>query len=217
MKNKLKTWSGETLLEVVIAVSVLMIVMAPASALFVNLIQNTALKRDNATASYRAEDGLEVLRGMRDSNLRNFSSKKSVCWNTKPEYGNIDDCQNPSNKILAGIYRLEENPVTLEWTLKLEINGELSLKLDSQDSQQDDFYRLLFYPVTSSYNYTSGDITPFYRQITIEYLEFKNPPTGTDWTSGDDAMKVTSTVRFRNGSKIQEIKLGEILTKPASL
>lgn len=208
---------GETLLEVVVAVSVLMIVMGPASGAIVNSIRNTALNRDTAVASSLAKEGLEIVRNFRDSNVLRFSSNKEKCWNMKPDSAS-GDCDDPANKIGAGVYRLETDPITFQWTLN-DTNAPLSEGLNNPTA--DTFFNLLLSGGDLNlYNHTSGTPTSFYRQIEISYLEFAEPPAGApvsaQWLTGNDAMKVVSTVRFRNGTnpKPQKITMAEILTKP---
>src|SRR3989338_11488654 len=84
MKQNLLSTVAETLLEVVVAVGVLMIVLGPASATFVASVRTVGQNRNDLVAASLAEEGVEVVRNIRDSNFLKFSAKATACWNAAP-------------------------------------------------------------------------------------------------------------------------------------
>ena len=150
MRYKFSTQRGETILEAVIAISVLMIVMVPASGMVVDSIRGSAGNRDNITADDLAVSGLELVQHVRDSNFRKFSSKPE-CWDTAPDHVDITTCD--ANKILSGSYTLSADSNFSQWTFLKIQNNPLPDDFDLSDSN----YQL------------SGNQTAFYREIFMEH------------------------------------------------
>lgn len=177
MKNK-KSHSGETLIEVLMAVSVLMIVIVPASELKVKSIQNLAFNRDNLIAGTLADEGIEVISGIVITNILKFPDEIKTCWDTQPD-------KNCGNKIEDGSDILKLNTETLKWSLE---NIGVNALTDDADFGADSKYLLKLDPSTSLYNHDTGSDTGFYREIYIEH-------------EGGDKMIISSRVFFKNGNK----------------
>ncbi|MBI4994173.1 hypothetical protein HZC21_00805 [Candidatus Peregrinibacteria bacterium] len=192
MNNK-KFTSGETLIEVLLAVSVIMIALAPASGLQVQSTRNLAFNRDHLIAETLANEGIEIIRNMRDTNFLKFSAKAKECWNTKPDYDEVETCEKDINKIKPGSYILKRDIDTLKWSIE-----KLSIENISADSIPDE-YHLKLDASTQLYNHNSGDPTNFFREIYIEY-------------DGDEKMNVLSRVFFKNGIKTAIVKRSYYLT-----
>lgn len=216
-----KNNTAESLIEVIIAVSVITTILVPASGLYVTSLRNTSINRNDLIAATLAEEGLEVMRHIRDTNFLRFSPKASECWNTKPDHTDLDGCEN--NTITAGSYKLIRDNLTLKWRLENSsppLTPELikpsdsfyQLKLDLNPNPSCDSPSLAsgtpchnhFINDTHLYNHTRGTSTIFYRSITIEY--FPAPPTPTQ------GMKVISLVRYRSGTGVQNFQLITRLT-----
>lgn len=190
MNNKrFKTTAGETLIEVLMAVSVLMIALVPTAGLKVQSVQNIAFNRDHLIAETLANEGIEIIRNMRDTNALKFSEKAEECWNTKPD----SDC---GDEIKAGSYILKRDINTLKWDI--ENIGANSIP-DDFNFEEDSEYRLKLDSATQLYNHDSGDPTNFYREIYIEY-------------DGDEKMNVFSRVFFKSGAKTKIVKRSYYLT-----
>lgn len=227
-KKRYESASGETLLEVVISISVLMIAMTPASGAIISSIRNTALNRNNVIATPFAREGLAMVRFFRDSNLMNFSADKENCWNMKPK-PDLNGCSNENNKIgnTSDVtneqhFRLTTNPDTDKWDLETETADLLATpgsqgNIERYRLKQDDGLmpngelRPGFYfsppPELLGLNPIRGTDTQFFRQINIKYTDF-------DGDSVPDAMKVTAIVSFPSGTKPQFIKRSTVLFKP---
>lgn len=125
---------GETILEVVIAVSVIMVILAPASGLYIASVRTSANNRNDLTAAALAEEGIEIVRNIRDTNFIKFSNKARDCWNTVSGHTDAATCDAAANKIAEGSYQLSVNvdntsPDYLKWTLSESavIGGDAAL------------------------------------------------------------------------------------------
>ena len=198
MKNKIfktsEKHSGETLIEIIIAVGVIITILAPAAGLQVQSIRDLAFNRDYLIAETLADEGIEIIRNMRDTNFLKFPGKEKDCWNTKP-----DDSNNPSqitldtcdkNKIEAGSYILKRDIDTLKWSIK---NIGANSIPDDFNFEEDSEYRLKLDNDTQLYNHDSGELTNFFREIYVEY-------------DGENKMNVLSRVFFKNGAKTKIVK-----------
>lgn len=217
--------SGETILEVIIAVAVLMLIMAPASGLFISSTQNIATNRNNLIGASLADEGAEVVRGMRNTNFLRFSPRASDCWNAKLKKDDgadiaLSECHEPLNKIAPGFYQLNQDA---SGTWNLAGHAELHRPaLPSGDlgpydlaGPDDNFYRLLLDNTTHRYNYTAGSSTNFYRQIEIQYFNLDGIDEGG--TVDEEGMEVTSTVLFRIGTRVRSLQRVLHITKQSPL
>lgn len=209
MKNS-RHHRAETLIEVLMSLSVLMIMLVPASALNIQSIRSTAMGRHNLIATGLVEEGVGIMGGIRSTNLRRFSPKALQCWNTKPSYTDTANCELPANRIAAESYTLGGD--TLSPLLPIELSLQAApldvanpqaayeLKLDEDLTQpgcddpglpQGTPCHTHFVDDTHLYNYKRGQPSGFFREIKIEY------------PFADKAfMEVTSTVIYRSGTKI---------------
>lgn len=184
---------AETILETIIAVSLLLVVISAAAPMYVTASRSSAANRDDLIGKFLSEEGVELMQKIRDSNILRFSPKAQDCWNTKPDHTDIDTCDAPGNKIAVGIYTLEVN-----------FNEVGAVKFTQQPSALDpdnlaDEYQLKLDPVTKLYNYTQGTPTKFYREISIDYTP-----------SGD--MYVISRVFYTSGNSIRRIYFDNFLS-----
>lgn len=204
----MKKNAGETLIEVIAAVSILMIILAPVSALFTSSIRDSAYDRGRLIADSLAVSGLEVMEGLRFTNLLRFSAHGNLCWDAKPAcdegvetpdcFAIGVDCFNSENKLGDGIYRISRDPKNLKWGLESSpSNTPLSLTLDQT---ADEFFRLYHGENVDLYNHAGiGTVSSFYRQVEISHI-------------GNFAIDVTVTVRMRVGASVRQVVKTKILT-----
>lgn len=189
---------AETLIEVLIALSMFMLITAPASALIAASANLTAGNRLSLTAEGLAEEGIELMLAVRGGNILRFAPKEAECWNTKPEYTDAN-CDKADNKI---INLTEVNPLYFTIAINPASTG-LAISLVSQ---------------SSGLNRTNGSIdlagngdsafqigtSGIYREIAIKNVA---------GFSGE-ALKIISTVAYRAGGKVRTIVREQILTRP---
>ena len=183
IKNLVSRVSGETLIEIMIAVSVLMIALAPASALYIDSIKSTAANRDYLIVEALAEEGIELVKNIRDTNFLRFSAKAEECWNAKLE-ADISNCDTKT--IEKGSYKISTNA-------GLEI---MTVAFDA--AKPSDVYKLKL-DSTGLYSHNSGIDTNFYREIKLEKLD-------------TNSMFVSSRVFFKSGAKLKDIFRTTVLT-----
>ncbi len=90
---------GETLIETIIALSILSITITISGMIVGNSMQNLNQAKDRIIAVNLAREGIEAVRSIRDSNRLYYSDKKRECWNNNPN----NTCDG-TNLIPPGIY-----------------------------------------------------------------------------------------------------------------
>lgn len=226
MKNFFKHHRAETILEVIIAVAVLMVILAPASALYISSTHTIAGNRNDLIAASLAEEGIEMVRNFRDTNFLKFSPKAQECWNTKIKKDDssdiaLVDCD--SEKIATGRFRLILDPNTLEWNLEApsDPTSQLSEPLLSIPAAGNiEEYRLRSdIPTQTNPECTGGPGVPADCSVHTS-LYFAAPDAGfanrgeaslfyrqimVEYPLASE-MKVTSLVQYRRGNNIRNIK-----------
>ncbi len=126
MKNKVHkgigtSAQGFTLIETLVAISILMIAVVIPLSIVANALQSSYYARDQITAAYLAQDALEYVRSLRDSDvvaINNnhapiqswYSSLDPSCTNgTGCDVGTIDAGANKSTGAVAGPLKYEKS------------------------------------------------------------------------------------------------------------
>ncbi|MCX6723588.1 MAG: type II secretion system protein [Candidatus Staskawiczbacteria bacterium] len=165
IKTNKKTRRGFTLIELVISVFILSIAIVGIFSAFSTMTILTADNSDRLTATYLAQEGIETLRNIRDTNWLKSVSNQSFTWTT-----GIDQCITP-------------NGCEIDYTTGTGISGAWVASPWAS--------RYLYTNSSGLYNYTSTSDptkkTKFKRQIKATCL-----PAG-DCTA-DHVMKVTAQV-----------------------
>ncbi len=238
MRKFFKNRRGETLIETIIALSVLAIGITIASSSIINSIRNMSNAKNRVIAVNIAREGIEDMHNIRDTNWLLYSDRRRECWNHDPS---IIPCEGlepipPGNYV---IYRSAEN----NWKLKLSddfaltplsfVDIDLTVDSNADDTVDND---------ANIYNHVTGiddtygpetQKTPFRRYLTIEYLDddgsfeavskidepFDSINTMEEWkTLGDEdikrlnRMRLTSTVEWTQSGAIHKAELKTILT-----
>ena len=97
-KNK----KGETILETVIAVSILAIGVTLSSTLMASSLRNINTSKNRVIAVNIAREGIEAVRNIRDTNWLKFSGNARECWNHLPSgLEPLDDCLESCNGVTS--------------------------------------------------------------------------------------------------------------------
>ncbi len=181
--------SGETLIEVIIAVSVFVIIMGAAAGMHVNSIRTTAMNRNDIQAELLADDGIEFIRNILGTNFLRFAPKAGQCWNTKLTHTNIETCDQALNKIPAGSYRVAMDPTSSALPIVLSAAADFGIApFDANNPNA--WYQIKLDDQLNFYNYHRGTDSVFFHTIQISYPD-------------PDLMQVISTVAFRAGKDMR--------------
>jgi len=176
--------AGQTLVEVIVALSLLSIGFLGMFKLISDSFGFSRLINDQYRATYLAAEGIEVVKNIIDTNIIS-----SPPWNS----GFAD-----------GYYEVEYRTDTFDqasqslW--KAKYLGDLTVSFD--DIFNNAARPLTFDPVSFLYDYESSEVTPFKRVIRIKLdPNTPHPPDG-------EAIEVNSVVRFKiRGGSTQEVAL----------
>ncbi len=115
LKKITKSKKGETIIETLIALSVLAIGITMASTAILNSLRNMTNAKSRVIAINIAREGIEAMRNIRDTNWLRYSNQRRLCWNHMPDGTPCTDGDNP---ILPGtyiVYKHTDNSWRLEW------------------------------------------------------------------------------------------------------
>jgi len=130
-----------TLIEVLVAITILIVGIISGFVLVTRALYNVAVIKDRLTASFLAQEGIELTRQIRDSNfLRILNFEESIDWR---------------DGLGDGTYIIES---------KVDSEGSIELVAIGEDQN-----RIFFYDKTLRiYNYdNNGELTTFNRKIKI--------------------------------------------------
>ena len=195
---------AETLVEVIIAVSVLLIIMTPASTTAVSGLRAIKLMREYAVAESLASEGIEGVRYVRESNLLRLSADPLNCWNMKdaePPITNTDNC-TAANRLAAGKYKVGVKSNGIDIAVVKEDIGVLDLS--NGVSNLDRPFLLTVDNVTGLYTHETGagkTDSLFFREITLSY-DPNNP----------NIMLVISKVEWNATGGVSNVVYTDVLT-----
>ncbi|MEK7571379.1 MAG: prepilin-type N-terminal cleavage/methylation domain-containing protein [Patescibacteria group bacterium] len=69
---KIINQSGQTLIEVLVSLSILVMIMGATAIALTNALDNAQYVKNQATATKYAQEGIEIARGIRDANYTQF-------------------------------------------------------------------------------------------------------------------------------------------------
>lgn len=137
---------GFTLVETLIAITILILAVTGAFAAAQNGISSAKFSKDQIVAFYLAQEGVEYIRNKRDSNALNPASTSWLDGVAEPG----DPCFFGNKCMIDAITSVESDKIRV---CSLQ-NGCPPLKLDNN----------------GFYSYISGDDTKFTREITLEEI-----------------------------------------------
>ncbi|HOK97153.1 MAG TPA: prepilin-type N-terminal cleavage/methylation domain-containing protein [Candidatus Paceibacterota bacterium] len=137
--------NGFTLVECLVAISILIIGILSSFILVTKALYNATVIQDRLTASFLAQEGIELVRNIRDTNFIQSLNSSGVSWRNGLGKGEASDtCYT--------IDAFSPKGITLE---SVSCNSSRPLK---------------YYKDQNIYNYQTGEDTPFYREIKIEEI-----------------------------------------------
>jgi type II secretory pathway pseudopilin PulG len=108
-----KNIKGETILETIIALSILAIGLTLASTVIAYSLRNINASKNRVIAINIAREGIEAMRNIRDTNWMKFSGNRRVCWNHNPDFTTCDGTE----PIAPGNYIIYKEETDSKWLL----------------------------------------------------------------------------------------------------
>ncbi len=206
--NKIKSRRGETLIEVLIAIIVLVIGSLGAVRLLGIANIHNQLTKERVIATNLSREGLEAVRNIRDTNWLRFAGERRRCWNNA-DFTDFT-CDGSVAEMIGHehYYKVLFEDTNYRWTLdEAGLNDRLDLA-GGYDLAIDEDYRLWI--KDGIYNHdNTGDESVYFREIYTEYLD-PDQTLATDETA--NILRVTSKVEWVDRGKISEVVLTTILT-----
>ena len=189
---------GETLLEVLIALTLITVSVAAAASAMMSATKGLSLSKNYLIAQNLASEGLEIVKNIRDTNWMKFPVDKEDCWlNLKTDITTSDLCD--PIKYIDGqnndYYIAVENNM---FTLK---PGHQKTMGETTEAAPADIYGL---KLEGGEYMTSIDNPSFYRGIRVL------PPK--EGENNSEAIFIQVIVKWKEGAKPYEITGTEILT-----
>ena len=225
----IKNTKGETVMETVIALTILAVGLTMSSALIATSLRNINISKNRVIAVNIAREGIEAVRNIRDTNWLKYSGRRRICWNHLPGDFITETCEGDSPIGADGyvVYKSEDH----RWRLHaiddaddfdesvlytVDIDTYVDTDKDGDKLNDSDMYNHL--PEEGGGDAMGRDHaaeTSFSRVIKIEYL--RNNGEVVDkaiWDTLDltqrsalNRMRITSTVSWVRGGIEQDVEL----------
>lgn len=205
--KKILTKKGESLTEVIIAVGILMMILAPAAGLYIASNRASEVSQKSLIAHNLAQEGLDLVRGFRDTNLLRYKTKQKECWLSNQDLIDPNVCQN--FVLLSGSYTVENADLGAK-LMRLGNENNLS---DTLAAQSDPPYNLRL-GATGIYSPTAtpGDVpSVYYREVNLTLADLNDDGVLNATRTDADRVKVVVKVKFPVGSKVQTVIASEYL------
>ena len=199
--EKINSQRGESLVEVIISVGILMLVIGPAVGINILSNRKADVAKKSLIAKHIAQDGVELVKVMRDSNLLKYKTKETQCWLTKPDFaGDISICDANENVLSSGSYLIQNTPAGVTLT-RVGAENSLSENLAALNNAQFNLHQ-------GNNEYTLNDAdpkTPFYRELNISLIDIDKADGDVSDATGFDSASVVSIVKFKSGSTVKVV------------
>lgn len=200
---------GETLLEVLISLTILVVGMMATLRLISASSVNNQLTKERVIATNLAREGLEAVRNIRDTNWLRYAGEKRICWNNLDLSKCLDGDGNGVADTAIGHRKAYTATFDISSAYRWQLNSfgtrlDISNGIDAQDEN----YRL--YLKDDLYQHAGTEKTPFFREIYTEYLN--NTATGLAADETANVLRVTAKVQWYDRGKISDVTLTTILT-----
>ncbi len=220
---------AETLMEVTISILVIALGSATAANLVVQAIRANILNKSALIAQNLAQEGIEYMHNLRDTNFMKFSFDPGKCWNVLPGESCPNNKTDTSNMFIAeGEYYLSDKIEAAKNDAKLDLeNGgatgdeanfrlsyyDLNDTLDGVDVDGDHDNDIeLIASELSGDGIVKVEPTKFYRSVKIDYFKDNGSGGLSDGTYESDVMIVTSKVQWSEFGRTNTVSLSSALT-----
>ena len=199
---------GESLVEVMIAVTILVAVL---TGVFVLLTQVSAANTNvinRVVALNMAKEGIEAVRNIRDTNWLKYSGNRRDKWLCFDTPTTQNACAGDlGNYISAGVYRIEYSETAARYFLDdMDLGGAITekkvLPAETFRLYEEGAARRVFHSGT-------GKTLPFYRQVLLTPEVTKLDPVGCPGVGcpEDIRLNVVVRVQWAEGNAIRHVDL----------
>jgi type II secretory pathway pseudopilin PulG len=201
--SKIFNKSGETLLEVLIALTIVTVAAAAAGSAIMAAVQGLSLSKNYLIAQNLADEGLEAVKNIRDTNWMKYTINKSTCWLVIGDTTNLEGKDCKTAKSFEYTPSLPGESTRNDYKLSFS-NGRWNATVQTSDIDTDiNLYKLGL--KDGKYQNDESGAPVFYRAIRVS-----DP---IDAGEGNiDSITIESIVKWYEGSKLFWISGKEILT-----
>ncbi len=205
---------GETMLEVLIALTLLLLGAFFAFNTFINATIVNHITKEHVIATNLAREGLEAVRNIRDTNWLRYAGERRICWNNN-DPANCNDTnqdQIPDTPIEhKQAYRVESSASNQRWSLVKDATNNIRLDLTDGDvSTADRYFQLQYDEATGQYSHSTNPDSIYFREIYTEYLNDTGTALAIDESS--NVLRVTVRVQWNDRGKIGDVVISTIIT-----
>lgn len=206
MYRRLKIrFRGESLLEVVIAITILTTVLSSAFGVLIQASATNGNSVNRVIALNLAREGIESVRNIRDTNWLKYSGDRRSKWLCLDTVSTLNACEgNTISSITEGTYRVEFSESAGRYFLK-----KIAEDLTEKEVLPKEFFRL--YQTSAgriSHESTFNEALSFYRQIRLvpesDYLNVGCHDVGCP---KDVRLNVLVRVQWLDGKNIRSLDL----------
>lgn len=177
-----KPEAGFTLIETLVALTLLTVAVVAPISLTAQSLSTAYYARDQITAYYLAQEGLEVVRSVRDHNV------------LENAYGNSVDLMSYDNTSLVNLspFTVDTTPAVTNSITKCatDQNGKPLCPALQTDPDRTEY----------GYNIAGGSNAPFTRAVTACYIQSSGADAGKCTTNPSDEVRVSVTVSWYTGN-----------------
>lgn len=166
-RRKLNRRRGESLLEVIIAVSILSTIMVSVFSLIIRGASTNTNVTNRVVAINVAREGVEAVRNIRDTNWLKYSGDRRGKWLCYDTTSNPNACEDNNDPVISvGNYTVDFNDGEGRYFLNLE---NTTLMTDKDVLPAEDFRLYADAGVSDRFLHsaTGGEITKYYRQVRL--------------------------------------------------
>jgi type II secretory pathway pseudopilin PulG len=190
----IKNRKGETLLEVLIALTLVVVTAAAASSAVISATKSLSLSKNYLVAQNLGSEALEAIKNIRDTNWMKFPINKDECWLVVEEISKAEDCATSDR-----LEYISTAGAVNDYVIKFENNRWTAAKQTQTMEANINAFAL---------REIGGKYTT---EITTEAPSFYRVARIKGETAGE-SITVQIIVKWYEGAKLYEITGTEILT-----
>jgi len=199
MLKKIYSNRGETLIEILIALVILILGSAGALRIISASIANNQISKERVIATNLAREGVELVRNVRDTNWLRFAGERRECWNTF-------DYNCGGSSISSGYYKIDFSIGDRADLMSVSAGINLEDGLNGQDAS----YRLYEDSSTGLISHDSTkDPTIYFREIRLDYLDQNGSLSNNQ---SENSLRVNSRVTWVDRGEVYNVVLTTVLT-----